>query len=70
MVTAVVFLPDGHRIASASDDKTVRHWDPRTGASCGILEDYSDMVTAAAFSPAGHRLASASEDKIVRLWGI
>ena len=67
-VWAVAFSPDGHRLASVSNDNTLRLWDPRTGASCGILKGHSDSVSAVAFSPGGHRLASASDDNTVRLW--
>ena len=64
----MAFSPDGHCLVPASRDKTVRLWDPRTGASCGILDGHSGYVTAVAFSPDGHRLASASWDATVRLW--
>src|SRR5436190_2018448 len=67
-VHAVASSPDGQLLASASRDKTVRLWDPRTGASRGTLEGHSDLVSAVAFSPDGQLLASASYDKTVRLW--
>jgi WD40 repeat protein len=57
-------------LASASDDKTVRLWNPATGQPVGQpLIGHGDGVCAVAFSPDGHLLASASCDETVRLWG-
>ena len=65
----MAFSPDGHRLATASDDGTVRLWDADTGQPIGDpLTGHTDAVTSVAFSPDGHRLASASADSTVRLW--
>ena len=65
----MAFSPDGHRLASASDDTTVRLWDADTGQPIGApLTGHTDTVLSVAFSPDGHRLASASDDHTVRLW--
>jgi WD40 repeat protein len=67
-VRAVAFSPDDKLVASASDDHTVRLWDPATGASLQTLEGHSGSVRAVAFSPDGKLVASASYDHTVRLW--
>ena len=65
----MAFSPDGHRLATASGDNTVRVWDADTGQPLGDpLTGHTDSVSSVAFSPDGHRLATASDDNTVRLW--
>jgi WD40 repeat protein len=67
-VTAVVFSPDGHQLATADADGTVRVWDPATGEHLHTLTGHTSRVTAVAFSPDGHQLATASQDQTVLVW--
>ncbi|KAI9760768.1 MAG: hypothetical protein M1840_002214 [Geoglossum simile] len=67
-VNAVVFLPDGKLVVSASDDKTVRVWGAATGAAIQTLKGHTYFVKAIIFSPDGKLVASASNDKTVRVW--
>lgn len=57
----------GDRLATASDDKTVRAWDLASGACLRVLEGHTDIVTSVCALGDG-RLASSSKDKTVRVW--
>ncbi|EXK23745.1 hypothetical protein FOMG_19496 [Fusarium oxysporum f. sp. melonis 26406] len=67
-VTSVVFSPGGHRLASASLDKTVKIWDATTGHCEAMLEGHGNWVVSVAFSPDGQRLASATHDGFIKIW--
>ena len=68
-VVAVAFSPDGQRIVSGSEDKTLRLWDAKSGAPIGApLRGHDDAVSSVAFSPDGQRIVSGSGDKTLRLW--
>ena len=67
-VMSVAFSPDGQRLASGSNDQTVKIWDSATGKELFTLKGHAGWVTSAAFSPDGQRLASASWDQTVKIW--
>ena len=68
VVLSVCLSPDGRRLASGSEDETVRLWDVETGACVRTLEGHGQTVTSVCFSPDGRQLASGSYENTVRLW--
>ncbi len=67
-VMRVAFSGDGKWLASASDDQTVRLWDPAMGKPLRVLVGHKGWVWGVAFSPDGKLLASSGHDRSVRLW--
>ena len=69
-VVAVVFSPDGQRIASGSVDHTLKVWDAPTGQERLALRGHDDVVGAVAFCPDDRRIASGSFDGQVKIWNL
>ncbi len=67
-VNSAAYSPDGTRIVTASNDKTARIWDARTGAQLAVLTGHDDRVYSAAYSPDGTRIVTASIDRTARIW--
>lgn len=69
-VMSLALSPDGNRLASGSQDFTVKLWDTTTGACLSTLTGHEYGVESVAFSPNGNLLASGSYDETVRVWNM
>jgi WD40 repeat protein len=68
MVASLAYSPDGTLLASGSQDRTVRIWDPADETELACLRDSECWVMSVAWSPEGDRIATASTDGRLRIW--
>ncbi|UXI18083.1 Diacylglycerol kinase beta [Sarcoptes scabiei] len=67
-VSCCKFSLDGSLLSSASGDKTIIVWDPRSGVLLHRLEGHKRYVTSCAFSDNNQLLASGSNDQTIIVW--
>ncbi|CAK9061277.1 unnamed protein product [Durusdinium trenchii] len=72
-VNTVAPAPDGHVLATGSDDYCFALWDRRTGERIRSWdgrrgEGHSGRVYSVAFAPDGHSIATGAVDKKAKVW--
>jgi WD40 repeat protein len=71
-VWGVSFAPDGARMASVSDDASLRFWAAAAGAPLrfqGVVADaHARAIFAVDWSPDGAHIATAGGDNALRVW--
>ena len=67
-VNGVAFSPDGKRIVSGSEDKTLKVWDADKGTEILTLKGHTERCQQCGFSPDGKRIVSGSWDKTLKVW--
>ncbi|CAE6462597.1 unnamed protein product [Rhizoctonia solani] len=69
LIRSLQFSPNGARIVSGSDDKTICVWDTQSGEMVlGPLRSHTDFLSSVTFSPDGFYIASGSKDKTICTW--
>lgn len=68
LINSLAWSPDSQRLASASNDKTVRVWNTSTGATLRTYSGHTGAVISVSWSPDGKYLASGSADKTVQVF--
>ncbi|KAK7687612.1 hypothetical protein QCA50_008826 [Cerrena zonata] len=68
IVRCAIFFPDGRRVVSGADDRTVCIWDVETGTCLRVLREHTSLIYAIAISPKGDIIASGGEDSTICLW--
>jgi len=69
-ITSAIFSSDGQRIATSSDDGTVRLWDTEDGWQIALFEEDRQFVCVheVVFSPNGQQIASTDSESNIRIW--
>lgn len=69
-ISQVAFSPDGQRIATASEDKTVIVWNVADGKQYSPRLYHGSKITQIQFTPDSRWLATISEDNFARVFDI
>ncbi len=67
-VIAAAFSPDGHRVATAGRDGTVKLWETATGKGTCSFDTGTQQISSLAYSADGWQLAALGRDGLVKLW--
>ena len=67
-MNSVDWAPDGTKLVSGSDDRSLKVWDATTYQLVATLNGHTMPVRTVAWSPDGNRIASGSNDGTIKVW--
>jgi len=67
-ISALAFSPDGHTLATASHDHSIRLWDFAKRQPIDALQGHLNEVWCFAYSPDGRSIISGAKDGGLNLW--
>jgi WD40 repeat protein len=67
-ITISSFSPDGKVLLTASNDHTVKLWEPATGSLLLDFTAHKEDIRQAVFSPDGDMVLSVDQEGIAKLW--
>ena len=67
-VNALMWSPNGQRLASVGADKTLQVWNASSGKKYFIYRNSNASLNAVAWSPDSRFIASGGNDKMVQIW--
>jgi WD40 repeat protein len=67
-VKGVAVTPDGKKLVSSSEDKTLKVWDLESGQCLATFKGHTGPLYGVAVAPDGKRVVSGSYDNTLRVW--
>ncbi|MBI5931665.1 MAG: WD40 repeat domain-containing protein [Chloroflexi bacterium] len=67
-INALALFPDGKRLVSASNDKTLKVWDTDTFDCIATLKGHAAWVKGVVITPSGQQIVSCSMDRTLKIW--
>ncbi len=69
-VKSLTYSPDGQRLITGGDDRTIKVWNALTGERLLTLTGHTSAIRSLVVKSDGSTLASASDDQTIKLWNL
>jgi WD40 repeat protein len=70
IIWTVALSANGQTLASGSEDRTIKVWNPQTGQLMHTFSGHAGAVRAIALSLDGNLLVSAGSDRTIKMWNL
>jgi len=69
-INEIIYSPDGNYIFSASDDKTIKMWDVKSGIDIKSFNGHTHPVKCIAITSSGNKIISGDADGKIIVWDV